>query len=142
MVALLLVPFMRWFSLSLFDKFTGSRSIFCRLGQLFCHSVLTNAFLQPTYWPLPVSMYYDKWLVVCFVGTSVCKVLLYLTATCACVHLKCSLVWVEKNAMNSFFTDKKIPLSDPHHEYLLYSTKKECHILCSVSVQELLAYRS
>ena len=35
--------FMRVFSL---DKFTGSKSIWCRLGQLFQHLILMNAFLQ------------------------------------------------------------------------------------------------
>ena len=36
--------FMRLFS---FHKFTGSKSIWCRFGQLFRYLMLMNAFLQP-----------------------------------------------------------------------------------------------
>ena len=44
----------------------------------------------------------------CTSASKVFPINLYLTATCVCVHLKCSLVWVEKNAVNTFFTDKKM----------------------------------
>lgn len=42
--ALVLVPFMKDFFL---DKFTGSKSIWSRLLQLFRHLMLMNVFLQP-----------------------------------------------------------------------------------------------
>ena len=140
----------RWFSLSQFDKFTGSKSICCRLGQLLSHSTdqwLSTAKPQQQPWPIDLSQSQ------CTV-TSGLKVLSVVLAqlSVTCLQLNCTwllLVFVYISSVHEcvcvcgeecyeylLYWVGKLE-SDPHHEYFLYSTTKEYLIVCMCSSLEI-----